>query len=440
MAKSSPDRYHRIEERATALAYRMVEGEQPTLELAREWAEIVGEILNEYCAQLKHYAGWLLQVIDAMPDQELFDWLNTLVSENTEVDLFGSALEEYRKHGGEIRDIQAGPQTRQTGGSEADAEFHESKRIRFGKRRLKKLRETFKEGLIPLARGESLYDILRAQYGIDPVELFRAALFITIRLFSDTMTKAGLDKWICPINEASIEYVEAKFGIRADSGDGVSKFWNLGVKAGYKSLTWQEANSKIGASREQDSTLYIETIQEALYRVVGALNLYFDQRPLPQILDDGLEGKLLNSLKKSTWNYKISKYRESKAKKRQPEKPVILLSLPAFDDQGEEQPEDQTLPQDMKSGNVDLFKVPSIGRELAELLALIDNLPSLTAQERDVLTFMIEQAKEGGTRTLEETGKHFGITKVRIHQICSSAYKKLRTACPDFRSLFLPFN
>ena len=58
----------------------------------------------------------------------------------------------------------------------------------------------------------------------------------------------------------------------------------------------------------------------------------------------------------------------------------------------------------------------------------------MTERERGVL-YLRFGMDDGTPRTLEEVGKHFGVTRERIRQIESKALKKLKKAAPSLAGM-----
>lgn len=86
--------------------------------------------------------------------------------------------------------------------------------------------------------------------------------------------------------------------------------------------------------------------------------------------------------------------------------------------------------EDQKTASPEEETAATIRREqIHELLA--DNL---TERERGVL-YLRFGMDDGTPRTLEEVGKHFGVTRERIRQIESKALKKLKKAAPSLAGM-----
>lgn len=86
--------------------------------------------------------------------------------------------------------------------------------------------------------------------------------------------------------------------------------------------------------------------------------------------------------------------------------------------------------EDQKTASPEEKTAATIRREqIHELLA--DNL---TERERGVL-YLRFGMDDGTPRTLEEVGKHFGVTRERIRQIESKALKKLKKAAPSLAGM-----
>ena len=86
--------------------------------------------------------------------------------------------------------------------------------------------------------------------------------------------------------------------------------------------------------------------------------------------------------------------------------------------------------EDQKTASPEEETAATIRREqIHELLA--DNL---TERERGIL-YLRFGMNDGTPRTLEEVGKHFGVTRERIRQIESKALKKLKKAAPSLAGM-----
>ena len=77
------------------------------------------------------------------------------------------------------------------------------------------------------------------------------------------------------------------------------------------------------------------------------------------------------------------------------------------------------------------WRVVGVREAIEQVLVL------LTAKERKVVVERFGLRDEGQTRTLEQMGRAFGLTKERVRQIERTALRKLHTAlAPKWQDLF----
>ena len=96
-------------------------------------------------------------------------------------------------------------------------------------------------------------------------------------------------------NEAMIEFLEARYELDGNMEKALNILWDLGVRAGGKPRRWTEVVAQLHEIQVN------EGLQDSLYRLITTLEDYVDKKDFYAILEEGAEGKLLNSLRKSAW-------------------------------------------------------------------------------------------------------------------------------------------
>jgi DNA-directed RNA polymerase specialized sigma24 family protein len=166
-----------------------------------------------------------------------------------------------------------------------------------------------------------------------------------------------------------------------------------------------------------------EKLQDSLYRLLTTLDGYVKEKDFYTVLEEGEEGKLLNSLKKATWHDFLDEKKRAGAKKRKAE--VIPFSqLSEYQGNGAED-----LPLDEVVSRV-AERQPDAALDSVEAKLTLEQLsgvPGLTDRERQALLLEIALVEENGELpTYEGLGKAMGVTKGAAKKLLDRAFKKLR--------------
>lgn len=271
----SEERFRRTENLITTVIFHAAEGRY-SKEDAQRWASYIAEALLSSSREIRHWAGFLLNQIEKMSDQEFAEYMMLAIPQLIDVRLLITYL-------GKCHDPQnSNHATDNSTAAKSDALEAEARRLLDHLRKtgptaseIRKMKLAYTTELKRLADGHPIHTILTEDFEAELNSIMETAVSIALAIFTDSPICEEVKEKINPTSQALTQITEADFDENIDNAPGYASLWDAGTRPGRKLPPWDEVVRKAYGRDRPD-----QRSQHALHLMISVVGSYRRSKPL----------------------------------------------------------------------------------------------------------------------------------------------------------------